>query len=66
MPKPVLELNRKQVATRLEREGWTCRHGGEHDIYKHAEKSGRIVLPRHKTLSSGAARAVAKQAGWIA
>jgi predicted RNA binding protein YcfA (HicA-like mRNA interferase family) len=65
MPKPALEFNRKEVAARLEREGWTCRHGGDHDIYKHAVKHGRIVLPRHKVLSPGVARAVAKQAGWL-
>jgi len=65
MPASALEFNRKQVAARLEREGWTCRHGGGHDIYKHAAKRGRIVLPRHKVLSPGVARAVAKQAGWL-
>jgi predicted RNA binding protein YcfA (HicA-like mRNA interferase family) len=65
MSKPALEFNRKQVAARLEREGWTCRHGGDHDIYKHAMKRGRIVLPRHNVLSPGVARAVAKQAGWL-
>jgi len=32
--------------------------------FKHLTKPGRIVVPRHKTLSSGVARAIAKQAGW--
>ena len=43
----------------------SCRHGGEHDIYKHTAKRGRIVLPRHKVLSPGVARAIAKEAGWL-
>jgi hypothetical protein len=30
-----------------------------------AGKPGRIVVPRHKTLSSGVARVIAKQAGWM-
>jgi hypothetical protein len=41
------------------------RHGGDHDVYKHPLKPGRIVLPRHRTLSRGVARAVAKAAGWL-
>jgi len=54
-----------KVAARLEREGWMVRHGGDHDIYKHAERPGRIVLPRHRILSPGVARAIARQAGWL-
>jgi len=59
-----LETNRQKVASRLAREGWIVRHGGEHDIFKHPMKPGRIVVPRHNTLSRGVARAIAKQAGW--
>jgi predicted RNA binding protein YcfA (HicA-like mRNA interferase family) len=58
------ETNRTQVAARLEREGWVVRHGGDHDVYKHPSRQGRIVVPRHRTLSPGVARAIAKQAGW--
>jgi mRNA interferase HicA len=47
------------------REGWEVRHGGNHDVYKHSTRSGRIILPRHRTLSPGVARAVAKQARWL-
>jgi mRNA interferase HicA len=64
--KPVLELNRQKVAARLEREGWTVRYGGNHDVYTHREKPRQIiVLPRHRTLSPGVARNTAKVAGWI-
>ena len=58
------ETNRTKVANRLEREGWTGRHGGEHDVYKHSVRKGRIIVPRHRELSPGVARAIAKVAGW--
>ncbi|HEY2885319.1 MAG TPA: type II toxin-antitoxin system HicA family toxin [Rhizomicrobium sp.] len=58
------ETDRNRVAARLMREGWIVRHGGAHDVFKHPARHGRIVLPRHRTLSPGVARTVAKQAGW--
>jgi predicted RNA binding protein YcfA (HicA-like mRNA interferase family) len=58
------ETNRQKVMARLLRDGWVERHGGEHDVFKHAAKPGRIVVPRHRTLSPGVARVIAKQAGW--
>ena len=63
MPTP--ETNRTVVVARLEREGWICRHGGAHDVYKHPVRRGRIIVPRHRTLSPGVARAIANVAGWI-
>jgi predicted RNA binding protein YcfA (HicA-like mRNA interferase family) len=62
MPRP--ETNRTRVVARLEREGWICRHGAEHDVYKHPARTGRIIVPRHRVLSPGVARAIAKAAGW--
>jgi predicted RNA binding protein YcfA (HicA-like mRNA interferase family) len=59
-----VETNRVKVAARLEREGWQCRPGGAHDVYKHPRKRGRIIVPRHRVLSAGVARAIAKAAGW--
>ena len=47
------------------REGWQVRHGGDHDVYKHPARPGRIILPRHRMLSPGVARVIAKQAGWF-
>jgi hypothetical protein len=38
-----VETNRAKVASRLRREGWTERHGGDHDVFTHARKWGRIV-----------------------
>jgi predicted RNA binding protein YcfA (HicA-like mRNA interferase family) len=61
MPPP--ETSRTKVVARLERDGWVGRHGG-HDVYKHPARPGRIIVPRHRTLSLGVARAIAKVAGW--
>jgi predicted RNA binding protein YcfA (HicA-like mRNA interferase family) len=61
---PAIETNRTRIVQRLEREGWTlARHGSEHDIYRHPAK-GVMVVPRHRTLSPGVARSIAKTAGW--
>jgi mRNA interferase HicA len=65
IPKPAPETNRSKVAARLVREGWQVRHGGDHDVYKHPARPGRIILPRHRMLSPGVARVIAKQAGWL-
>jgi HicA toxin of bacterial toxin-antitoxin, len=37
----------------------------DHDVYKHPKRHGRIIVPRHRTLSPGVARVIAKQAGWL-
>ncbi len=62
---PDFETNTRKVIARLEREGWRSLGGGSHDIFKHTEKPGRVVVPRHKDLSPGVARSIAKIAGWI-
>jgi mRNA interferase HicA len=63
MPAP--ETNRAKIVARLEREGWQLRHGGKHDIYQHRRFPGRaIVVPRHRTLSPGVARQIARAAEW--
>ena len=58
------ETNQNRVVARLKRDGWIERHGGGHDVYKHPTKPGRIVVPRHRELSFGVARAIARLAGW--
>ena len=66
MSKPAIETNRRKVVARLEREGWSERYGGEHDITTHAARPGRIIsVPRHRTLSPGVARQIAREAGWL-
>jgi predicted RNA binding protein YcfA (HicA-like mRNA interferase family) len=58
------ETNRNKVVSRLMREGWVlARHGAGHDVLRHPAK-GVIVVPRHRVLSPGVARAIAKTAGW--
>ncbi|HEY3777792.1 MAG TPA: type II toxin-antitoxin system HicA family toxin [Rhizomicrobium sp.] len=60
------ESNTMKVVARLEREGWQlARHGGSHDVYRHPQKPGSAVVPRHRTLSPGVARKIAGIAGWI-
>jgi predicted RNA binding protein YcfA (HicA-like mRNA interferase family) len=63
MEKP--ETNTPKVIARLTRDGWIGKHGGSHDLYKHPHKTGRITVPRHRTLSPSVARVIAKAAGWI-
>jgi predicted RNA binding protein YcfA (HicA-like mRNA interferase family) len=63
---PAVETNRTKVISRLLREGWILvRHGAEHDVYRYAQKQGVIAVPRHRALSPGVARSIAKAAGWI-
>jgi predicted RNA binding protein YcfA (HicA-like mRNA interferase family) len=61
---PAQETNRQKVVARLKQEGWLEEHGREHDKFKHPQRNGRIIVPRHRTLSPGVARQIAKQAGW--
>jgi predicted RNA binding protein YcfA (HicA-like mRNA interferase family) len=58
------ETNRNRVVARLQREGWFVRHGSSHDVFKHPDREGRIIVPRHRTLSPGVARGIAEDAGW--
>lgn len=60
-----VETNRLKIVKRLTRDGWElARHGGEHDVYYHAIKPVVIQVPRHRTISPGVARSIAKLAGW--
>ena len=60
-----LEANRNKVVARLLREGWElARHGGSHDVFRHPVK-GAAIVPRHRVLSLGVARSIAKAAGWL-
>ena len=59
-----METNTRAIRRRLEREGWYLARHGRHDIYKHADFTETIRLPRHRTVSIGIAQQIAKQAGW--
>jgi predicted RNA binding protein YcfA (HicA-like mRNA interferase family) len=66
MARPKIETNRGKVVAWLVREGWVERHSGEHDVYTNPSRPGRIIsVPRHRTLSIGVAREIAKEAGWL-
>jgi predicted RNA binding protein YcfA (HicA-like mRNA interferase family) len=61
---PSVERNPLKVVERLKQEGWIEEHGGKHDKFKHPRRAGRIIVPRHRTLSGGVARQIAEAAGW--
>ncbi|TJV40730.1 MAG: addiction module toxin, HicA family [Mesorhizobium sp.] len=60
---PKLETNTNKIKARLDREGWELVGGTNHDKYRKAGKSA-IIVPRHRTVTPGVARNIAKAAGW--
>jgi predicted RNA binding protein YcfA (HicA-like mRNA interferase family) len=59
------ETNARKITARLLRDGCTKLPGGKHDEYEHPAKPGvLIVVPRHREISTGVARDIAKNAGW--
>lgn len=57
-------MNRAEVVRRLEAEGWLNEGGGKHDLFRRPGMNGVIIVPRHRRLSAGVARSIAKAAGW--
>jgi predicted RNA binding protein YcfA (HicA-like mRNA interferase family) len=62
---PSLETNARKILRRLAADGWKSKGGGEHDVFKHPSRPGRIQVPRHREVSIGVARSIAKVAGWL-
>lgn len=63
---PTAETSTSAVLRRLKQEGWAMdRHGAKHDVYVHETRAGVIIVPRHRILSPGVARDIAKTAGWL-
>jgi predicted RNA binding protein YcfA (HicA-like mRNA interferase family) len=61
-----LETNTRKIIARLQREGWINIGGGGHDRFVNDTHPGvMITVPRHKEVSLGVARSIAKAAGWI-
>ena len=59
-------MNSKVIIKRLLADGWVL-HGtsGSHHKYKHAQKSGHVVVPHpRKDLPTGTVRNIYRQAGW--
>lgn len=61
---PIPEMSRAKVVRRLEREGWINEGGGKHDVFRHPGCGLVFALPRHRVLSPGVARDLARIAGW--
>ena len=60
-----METSRAKIVSRLRGEGWVLeRHGAAHDLYVHPANPEVISVPRHKKVSIGVARSIAKAAGW--
>lgn len=60
-----METNTAKVVKRLCGDGWALvRHGANHDVYGHVAHAWPIQVPRHRTLSPGVARSIARAAGW--
>jgi predicted RNA binding protein YcfA (HicA-like mRNA interferase family) len=60
---PKFEDERRKIVAHLESEGWVNIGGGDHDNF---EKEGhrKIQVPRHRVVTPGVARSIAKAAGW--
>lgn len=57
------ETSTAKIKARLEREGWILIGGAKHDKYR---KPGHptIMVPRHRKVTPGVARTIARAAGW--
>ena len=61
-----VETNARKIIHRLTSDGWTNIGGGSHDRFVHVEHpETMIVVPRHREVSVGVARSIAKAAGWL-
>jgi predicted RNA binding protein YcfA (HicA-like mRNA interferase family) len=58
------ETNTKKIVPRLERAGWVCTGGKRHDVFKHPQQPGRVIVAGHREQTIGVARQIAKEAGW--
>lgn len=58
----MIETNTRKIVARLKKEGWLGVDGAKHNKLERDEMV--IIVPRHKTLSPGVARSIAKLAGW--
>jgi predicted RNA binding protein YcfA (HicA-like mRNA interferase family) len=63
---PSVETNTRKIVSRLEREGWINIGGGNHDRFVHPDHPEMMIpVPRHRELTPGTARSIAKAASWI-
>ena len=62
---PKVETNSQRILARLAQEGWLSEGGSKHTKLAHPGRAEKIMVPRHRTLSEGVARQIARAAGWI-
>lgn len=62
---PEFEINTRKVIVRLKSDGWVEIDGSKHSKFEHPSRAEMMVVPRHKELSPGVARSIAKLARWI-
>lgn len=61
----MIEVNTRKIVERLKADGWIDVGGAKHDKFEHPDRPDLlIVVPRHKELSPGVARSIARLAGW--
>jgi len=61
-----VETNARKIVARLEKDGWINIGGGSHDRFVNDKWPGvMITVPRHRQLTPGTARSIAKAAGWM-
>jgi predicted RNA binding protein YcfA (HicA-like mRNA interferase family) len=62
---PKVETNARKIIARLFADGWQNIGGGRHDRFVHDSKPGQMItVPRHRELTPGTARSIAKAAEW--
>ncbi|MEE8626854.1 MULTISPECIES: hypothetical protein [Methylobacterium] len=63
---PKVETEARAIVARLLAEGWVSEGGTKHEKFAVADRPGvKIMVPRHRILTPGVARVIAKAAGWI-
>ncbi len=61
-----VETHARKIVARLEKDGWINIGGGSHDRFVNEKRPGvMITVPRHRQLTLGTARSIAKAAGWM-
>jgi predicted RNA binding protein YcfA (HicA-like mRNA interferase family) len=62
---PTIETNTRKIIARLKQDGWQDVAGTKHDKFEHPDYPEAIIVPRHRELSPGVARTIARAARWI-
>lgn len=56
------EIKRKEAEAELSKAGWiVIRQTGKHDVWASPDRTATVAVPRHKTVSPGVVRQIAKR-----